>query len=157
MAALPIITPSTPVYSNIFRALSSSTIFPFPITGILTFSFTFLIISRSTSPLKNSALVLPCTVIILAPDFSIILAASTATTLSSFQPFLIFTLTGTFEDFTTSVTISSTLGKSNKSLLPSPFFITFGAGHPIFISNISANPLTYSAATFKDSTSLPNI
>ena len=39
-----------------------------------------------------------------------------------------FTLTGTLLFFTTLLTISSTKSKLSKSLLPSPFLTTFGAG-----------------------------
>ena len=92
-----------------------------------------------------------------APASSIIFAASTATTFSKSQPFRIFTVTGTFEFLTTAFTISFTSSKFNNNLLPSPFFTTFGAGHPIFISIISAMLLTYPAAYSIACMSLPNI
>ena len=60
-----------------------------------------------------------------------------ATILFLSHPFLIFTVTGFVEFSTTFFTICSTNSKFNSSLLPSPFFTTFGAGHPIFTSKIS--------------------
>ena len=45
----------------------------------------------------------------------------------------------------------------NKSLLPSPFFTTFGAGHPIFISIISAYFCTFFAVSAITIGSLPKI
>ena len=71
------------------------------------------------------------------------------------QPFLNFTVTGTLEFFTTVLIKVCALFKSNNNLLPSPFFTTFGAGHPIFISIISANSLIYLAEYAKLSSSLP--
>ena len=72
------------------------------------------------------------------PFFSAICATLVATICSLSHPFLIFNVTGTLAFFTTAFINFSAFSKSNKSLLPSPFFTTFGAGHPIFISIISA-------------------
>ena len=66
-------------------------------------------------------------------------------------------LTGTVEFFTTTSIILFAFSKSVNSLLPSPFFTTFGAGHPMFISIISAKLLIYFAPYAIASSSLPNI
>ena len=101
--------------------------------------------------------VLPWIVIAEIPFFSAICANSHATICSLSQPFLNFKVTGTLDFSTTAFIIFSAFSKSSNNLLPSPFFTTLGAGHPIFISRISANLLTYWAAYFIDSMSLPNI
>ena len=77
--------------------------------------------------------------------------------LSASQPVLILTVTGTLEFATAVSIICFTSSKFNNNLLPSPFFTTFGAGHPMLISTISANSLTYLLAYAIASTSLPNI
>ena len=59
--------------------------------------------------------------------------------------------------FTTLLTISSAKSKLSKSLLPSPFLTTFGAGQPILISTISAKFDTYFALYAIVSGSLPKI
>ena len=82
---------------------------------------------------------------------------SVATICSLSHPFLNFSVTGTFEFFTTVSSMSFAFSRSNRSLLPSPFFTTFGAGHPIFISIISAKFDTYFVAYSKASKSEPNI
>ena len=114
-------------------------------------------ISKSAFPEYISVLVLPCIVIADTPAFSAICANSTATILFVSQPFLNFSVTGLVEFFTTAFITFSAFSISNNSLLPSPFFTTFGAGHPIFISTISASSLTYLAAYPIVSSSLPNI
>ena len=48
--ALPIIIPSTLVFLKISKASSGDFISPFPITGIVTLSFTAFIISQSATP-----------------------------------------------------------------------------------------------------------
>ena len=76
---------------------------------------------------------------------------------SSFQPFLIFTVTGLLVLFTTSSTICPINTKLSNSLLPSPFFTTFGAGHPILMSIMSAYFSTILVACPIIIGSLPNI
>ena len=58
------------VISNIFCASSGVRISPFPITGMSTASFTFLIISQSALPVYIWLLVLPWIAIAFAPAFS---------------------------------------------------------------------------------------
>ena len=99
--------------------------------------------SKSTFPEYISVLVLPCIVIADTPAFSAICANSIATILLQSQPFLIFRVTGLVEFFTTAFITFSAFFMSNNNLLPSPFFTTFGAGHPILISTMSAILLTY--------------
>ena len=113
--------------------------------------------SKSAFPEYISVLVLPWIVIADTPACSAILANSVATICSQSQPFLIFNVTGLVEFFTTAFITFSACSMSSKSLLPSPFFTTLGAGHPMFISTISANFDTYFAAYPIVSSSLPNI
>ena len=96
-------------------------------------------------------------VIAFMPFSSAIFANSTATMLLSSQPFLIFSVTGTWEFLTTASIISPASSRFNNSLLPSPFFTTFGAGHPIFISIIGDVLLSSFAANDIASISFPNI
>ncbi len=93
----------------------------------------------------------------LAPACSIIFATSCDTSFVLLKPFLIFTLTGLLDAFTTSSTILPIKSKFCNNLLPSPFFTIFGAGHPMFISTISKFLLNLLVAYVKDSISLPKI
>ena len=84
-------------------------------------------------------------------------ANSAAFTLLSSQPFLIFTVTGTFASDTAAFTISADNSVFFINAAPEPFPATFGTGQPIFISMISGlYLLIIFTAFFINSGSLPN-
>ena len=126
-------TPSTPLSRSRATAVAAESISPLPTTGIRdTARFTAAMAAQSASPEKNCAATRPWTVRQDAPASSMRCATSMAVRQSSEQPSLIFAVTGTpSQASTTRATISPTRSGSRRSHEPLwALTVTCRTGHP---------------------------
>ena len=134
--ARPIITASTPYLSKASLASSGVVISPLPMIGIWMrgLFFTSPIRLQSASPVYIWLRVLPWMVSAWIPQSCSCSARSVMMRFSQSHPNRVFTVTGTFTAFTTSLVISSINGIFRSIPAPAPFPATFFTGQPKLIS-----------------------
>ena len=160
MAALPIMTASTPYLSNASAALSGEVTSPFPIMGIVMrgLLLTRAIGSQSASPVYICARVRPWIAKARMPTSCKRSAISSMMICSLSQPKRVLAVTGNFTAFTTCLAISTIRGTSRSNPAPAPFWATRLTGQPKFKSMKSGcTSSTIRAASTIESTKRPYI